>query len=53
MMLRKFEQKDLKYKNYKDIIICKNHIKSKNICKKELPIDPMEAYAEYFHQSIA
>ena len=53
MMLRKFELKDLKYKNYKDIVICKNHIKSSNICKKELPIDPMEAYSEYFHQSFA
>ena len=51
MMLKKYESKKLQIKNYKDILTCKTHIKSRDICKIELPVDPMIAYAEYHHQS--
>ena len=51
MMLKKYESKKLQIKNYKDILTYKTHIKSRDICKKELPVDPMIAYAEYHHQS--
>lgn len=46
-MLKKFEIDDLKIINYKTIILEENHVKSMNICKIDMPIDPMVAYAEY------
>lgn len=53
MMLKKFEIGSLKIKNYKDILLNNSHIKSIDICKSPLLIDPMVAYAEYHNQSIS
>ena len=47
IMLRKYEINELKLLNYKNIIMDKNHIKSKDICKIDMPINPKDAYAEY------
>lgn len=47
MMLKKFEIDDLKIENYKAIILEEKYINSMDICKSNMPIDPIIAYAEY------
>lgn len=51
IMSKKFELDDLKIENYKTIILKEKHITSMNICKRNMPIDPKIAYAEYNYQS--
>lgn len=51
MMLKRFELDILKIQNYKTIILNDTHVKSKDICKAIMPIDPQIAYAEYNYQS--
>lgn len=48
IMLKKFEIDDLKIANYKTIILEQNHIQSMNICKSDMPINPLVAYTEYY-----